>query len=244
MDDDSIRSKKHANDIWFTKNQRVKLWKGNPGPHDWLWVYNRSEDDLDEFQERLITAVARDGIRLDFVPLTGPDHMENLKFKPTRCSLPHEIVSDIGRAADFIRKDGSLIRFTNGGDWEPVPIDKEEVSCMSNITAAWILRSRSLRPLTEKYDEASKALVEEISAEYMDRMKGVMRCRKLVNNAWVRYIPSLGRPPPISSTDIRSTIASCPDDQLFERLKDTVLHPEILVRFIRRERARAPIRRI
>ncbi|KID63637.1 uncharacterized protein G6M90_00g064370 [Metarhizium brunneum] len=80
LDDDDIRTKCRAtgDKLLFTKQERVKIWRGH-GPSDWLWVFDRSATDWSPFRRNLIKATAEDGFRLDFVLLAGPDQI-NPKF--------------------------------------------------------------------------------------------------------------------------------------------------------------------
>ncbi|KAI1767912.1 hypothetical protein GGR53DRAFT_51852 [Hypoxylon sp. FL1150] len=233
MSDESVQSKKYASDISFTRAERVQLWTGNQKPHDWLYVYDRSSRECDEFKQRLVNATRKDGFHLEFVALYGADHLDPVDDSWDPKNM---IYSDAGRAADFLNEDGSAPRLNTYEDWEPVIIDEGLIGRISAITAKWIMRSRSLELGEIIGREVHKALIEEVSAEYTDRMKGVVQCTKSGARWWVRYIPALDGPKQVSSTDVRRIITECPPDELFEKVKEMVLHPEILVQLVRRRK--------
>ncbi|XXG99597.1 hypothetical protein Hte_005938 [Hypoxylon texense] len=225
--------KQYTDDVWFEKAQRIQLWTGNQGPHDWLWFYERRGREWDEFQERLISAVKRDGFHLEFILLCGPDNvdMDHMSPKDDIWGCKNIIVSDVGRAASFVRANGKLTRLSTCTAWEPVSIDPREIVRKSTDTAEWILSSLSL---TMSGQKTYGALIEEIGAEYANRMRGVALCRhRRAAHRWIRYVPDVDGMMQMSSTDIRRTIARCPVDQLSEKLKGKALHPELLVQFVR-----------
>jgi hypothetical protein len=55
LDDDCVEEKCRdaGEDVVLTKDQRVRLWRGESGPNDWYWVYDRSMEEWDSFRNRL-----------------------------------------------------------------------------------------------------------------------------------------------------------------------------------------------
>ncbi|KAI1774432.1 hypothetical protein F4818DRAFT_419925 [Hypoxylon cercidicola] len=138
ISDRGVRKKEYADDIWFTRAERVRLWTGNQGPHDWLWVYNRSSDEWRTFLERLTGAVQRDGFQLEYVRLFGPDHVRINSVPGPLLAVENIIVGNVGRAADFVGEDGRLTRLMTCGAWQPVSIEQNEMVRMSTGMAEWI----------------------------------------------------------------------------------------------------------
>ncbi|KAI6085151.1 hypothetical protein F4821DRAFT_241278 [Hypoxylon rubiginosum] len=244
LDNDSVREKEYADEIWLRKTQRAKLWSGHRGLRDWAWVYAKADDEWDNFQERLTRLITTVGFKLEYVALFGPDHVgiHNVRAKWWDCE--NMIVNDAGRAADFVCEDGKLTRLNTCSNWEPVSIDKEEMDWMSTLTAQWLLSSRSFGKsgkwpssleLTNECDtEEFKALIERITEEYTHRMKGVVSCRKQQAGRWIRYIPTVDDTvwKDSSSTHLRRIIKTTPPDQLYEKLKGKALCPRTLVRYV------------
>ncbi|KAI2626437.1 hypothetical protein GGR54DRAFT_470320 [Hypoxylon sp. NC1633] len=225
------RGKAYGNEVLFTLAERVRLWTGDHGPHDWLWVYPHGKYHWKYFQARLTSAASRDGFRLQFLYLGGPDNVGNDGEVPLDVGWQcrNVLVCDAGRKADFVRADGTLARIEGCRSWHSLSGNtKREKSLvkMASDTAQWLLGSLSFTMLE---NEAYKGLVKEILLEYTTRMKGVSVCAFITEpKRWVRFIPGGDFTVRVSSTEIRSTILTCPPDELFESLKDTALHPEIL----------------
>ncbi|KAI4864960.1 hypothetical protein F4820DRAFT_422202 [Hypoxylon rubiginosum] len=141
------QSKEYTDDVSFTRDQKIQLWTGNQGPHDWLWVYDRSSDEWEIFRDRLTRAIRRDGFHLEFVWLGGPDHVKTDDVSKEVWGCEDIIVSDVGRMADFVRPNGKLIRLTTCTPWKPVSIDRKKMVRKSTDTAEWILGSLSFTML-------------------------------------------------------------------------------------------------
>ncbi|KAI1099607.1 hypothetical protein F4804DRAFT_321451 [Jackrogersella minutella] len=226
--DDWVVQRKPIGDIWFTKERRTQLWTGDE-LHDWFWVYKREMCTWHGLRQSLERKVKADGFHLEFINLCGPDHV-GVDYVTSYCK--NVIVSDVGRAADFIRADGTLAHIKGCRSWEPVSYDTIEMKREAADTARWLLSSLSFTMLGEEH---YRGLIEEIYSEYASRMKGVQLCRRRNDpNRWVRFIPAPSGAATISSTEIRRIIKEGPRRQVLEKLKGKALHPEMLAGLIRK----------
>lgn len=76
-------------------------------------------------------------------------------------------------------------------------------------------------------------MLEERLLESSKRTEVVRVCRrKDAPEQWIRFIPTRGDTMHISSTQIRSLIATCSSEKLCEKIQLLALHPETLVRFV------------
>ncbi|KAI2468617.1 hypothetical protein F4781DRAFT_254363 [Annulohypoxylon bovei var. microspora] len=230
--DSSIRGKHFTEEVCFTIKQRVRLWTGDGGPHDWLWVYDRGRTGWEAFREILERNVSRDGFPLEFINVIGPDHFEKYDGRRRIVSgCDNTIISDVGRKAGFVFAHATLTEVRGCGHWKPISSLEKIATQKANDTASWLLSSLSFTMLGR---EAYNGLVEEIKLEFTSRMKRVRVCRRRgEHGGWIRFIPSdsnsaMG----MSSTDIRRTLVTYPPDELLERLRGKALHPEILVQLM------------
>ncbi|KAI1400943.1 hypothetical protein F4819DRAFT_487146 [Hypoxylon fuscum] len=214
--------------IKFTKAEKARLWTGDYAPHDWLWVYQKSHSEWDEFRTSLARAITTDGFKLQFILLTGSDHVRRDSF-PDTWDCENVVVGDVGRKADFVRADGSLARVDGCGSWALLPFNQKNITWKAKDTAEWLLGSLSFTMVGQGYE----ALVEEIALEYVRRMQGIRVCSyKHDTKPWLRYIPGGDGVAHLSSTDIRWAMTKYPPVELFEKLKRKVLNPEILIQLI------------
>jgi hypothetical protein len=147
LDDDCIERKCRAagEDLVLTKDQRVRLWRGEFGQSDWYWVYDRSRKDWDSFRNRLTDAITQDGFHLKFVLLCGPDYVRRTSPPPWNAwDCDEIIVSDVSRSADFTTLDGKLCRLQGCESWERVLYDKEEARRRAEEMASWLVSGMSL----------------------------------------------------------------------------------------------------
>lgn len=128
--------------IKFTKAEKARLWTGDYAPHDWLWVYQKSHSEWDEFRTSLARAITTDGFKLQFILLTGSDHVRRDSF-PDTWDCENVVVGDVGRKADFVRADGSLARVDGCGSWALLPFNQKNITWKAKDTAEWLLGSLS-----------------------------------------------------------------------------------------------------
>lgn len=122
LDDDRVRSKcvNIGQDLQFTREQRVQLWRGNTRA-PWYWVFDGSEWKWDKFRERLEKAVIRDGFDLRFVLLCGPDWVQTDSIPGWNAwDCEDIVVSDISRPADFVRPFREPLGLDGCGPWMPL----------------------------------------------------------------------------------------------------------------------------
>ncbi|KAI0851550.1 hypothetical protein F5Y00DRAFT_267733 [Daldinia vernicosa] len=223
-------SKKYVEDACFTMAQRVRLWSGDNGPHDWLWVYDQGGSKWDTFRRDLTCAIQKDGFILEFVYLSGPDRIGR---SPWDCD--NIIVSNVGREADFVIEGEVCLQLDRYGSWKRIlyrgrPHPWEAIKNMP----PWLLSSLALIMQGSNAESTEKL--------HLRYIKMVTRMRVCWNrrhpNWWIRCIPASDSRLHMSSTDIRYIIKTCPPDELLEKLKGKALHPEILVQCVEEFRLR------
>ena len=159
LDDALLRAKLRGRDksrgrdkeIVFTKSERVRLWNDNVRS-DWFWIYNRSDDEWDFFQERLTQDISQDGFEISWVLACGPDyfarpwttHGESSAPYPEHCwGCGDIIVSDVGRPADFSydigKPEKQLIAFRNCEAWKELELDIEALREYATETTSWLV---------------------------------------------------------------------------------------------------------
>jgi hypothetical protein len=149
LGDDCIERKCRAagEDLVLTKDQRVRLWRGEFGPNGWYWVYDRSREDWDSFRNRLADAITQDGFDLKFAVLCGPDYVKRTSPPPWKAwDCDEIIVSDVSRFANFTTLDGTctLCQLKDCEPWGCVAYDKEDASRRAKETASWLVSGLSL----------------------------------------------------------------------------------------------------
>ncbi|KAG9250614.1 uncharacterized protein F5Z01DRAFT_665330 [Emericellopsis atlantica] len=235
LDDEDVAQKCQGSRV-FTKDQRVRLWRGEYVPHDWLWVYDRSVEEWGYFRQRLTLAICRDGFDIGFTVLLGPDHIRRT-FPPHwgAWDCDEILVGNAGRVADFTSSHGRLLRIEDCEDWEAVVENEDQMHQRALRTVAWC--PTSLNMLGEKAMSCAQQedpsmfgrLLKECLLEYFEQLEGVKVChRKQTPKQWIRFIPTTGDPMHISSTRIRHLLATCPREKLYKNLRSLALHPEML----------------
>ncbi|KAJ9602330.1 hypothetical protein H2200_013185 [Cladophialophora chaetospira] len=143
-DDQRLQEKKPTGQRKFSFQQRVKLWQGY-GPSDWYWVCDRESDSAwHAFEAGLIQSARRDGFKLKFVSVLGPDYADMTKGVAWNYLREH-IVSDIARSADFVATEGASLKQLPGCDpWETVDVDEDRARDCANEHIAFLKRRMSL----------------------------------------------------------------------------------------------------
>jgi hypothetical protein len=131
LDDRDVEAKcrrqKQNKSLVFTKRERVQLWRGH-GTHDWCWIYDRGTQDWQTFRRRLTQAINKDGFDLKFVVVAGPDHIKRDSAPPCNpWDCEEIIVSNVGRAADFVTYRQALAKLNGCGPWKSIICDDEEI---------------------------------------------------------------------------------------------------------------------
>ncbi|KAI0377343.1 hypothetical protein F5Y04DRAFT_291840 [Hypomontagnella monticulosa] len=137
-------SKLYGEEMALKKNQKARLWLGDQ-LHDWIWVFEQSTDSWDSFRGRLTYAASRDGFALDFIFLSGPDHV-NTDDVISSWDCKNLIVSDVGREANFVRPGGAYLTLDGYSSWRTLRPDKKELVQKATETAMWLLSSISFKP--------------------------------------------------------------------------------------------------
>ncbi|KAI1440043.1 hypothetical protein F5Y02DRAFT_424675 [Annulohypoxylon stygium] len=143
LSDKSIRSKPHANEVCFSVTERARLWVGDDGPHEWLWVWEHGSRAWEKFQEALRGKLAEDGFLVEYISLYGPDNIEKPTTPVAWPGCDNIIVSDAGRKAGFVRADGTLGRLGDCGSWKPISHLEKRAIHKARETARWLLNSLS-----------------------------------------------------------------------------------------------------
>ncbi|PFH55430.1 hypothetical protein XA68_18338 [Ophiocordyceps unilateralis] len=212
-DDEKLAAKNRHEERPFLLNKakRVALWREADLSQDVVWVFDGSEASWGTFRARLQGLLARDGIHLRFLLLTGPDLVTSRSVTdPISWGCVESITSDVSRPADF-RCVHSLRQLPRCTPWEPCLPRTVEVSGddrdplgypLASATALWKCRT-SRKPLRRYCFVAA--------AESGRRQ---------------------GEAP--SSTEIRHVIASLEGSQLEHELERLALSPSLLLRHARR----------
>jgi cytidyltransferase-like protein len=153
LDDDAVNAKCRAlgSGLVFTKEERVRLWRGYV-PHDWYWIYDQDLRQWSSFRRLLTDIITQDGFDIDFAVLAGPDHIKQGSLPCTPWDCDEIIVSDVGRAADFVTTS-SILQLKDCETWEPVIWPDEAVAHYSKTVAAFLCGGMSLlAPATLKQE--------------------------------------------------------------------------------------------
>ncbi|RDA89716.1 hypothetical protein CP533_2513 [Ophiocordyceps camponoti-saundersi (nom. inval.)] len=215
-DDEKLAAKNQHDDRPFLlpKPKRVSLWRGassDLGP-DRVWVFDGSEASWKAFCSSLQARLRRDGFRLEFILLTGPDLVTSSRITdPGSWGCVETITSDISRPADF-RCRYSLRQLPRCTPWEPASTETAIILDplgypMASSTALWKCQTsrkpmRRYRFIASEVD-ADAAEADAVSAE--------------------REAPS--------STEIRRVIAELDGSQLESELERLALSPKLLLRY-------------
>ncbi|KAI2784656.1 hypothetical protein F4815DRAFT_440959 [Daldinia loculata] len=234
-------AKEFMEDVWFTMAQRVRLWRGDNGPHDWLWVYDQGRHEWEIFRYNLEHAIKADGFPFEFIYLGGPDHIGRFHVSKRPWGCDNMIVSDIGRETDFVG-DETLIRIERHGNWKqilyqnrPHPWEAEKASWDFEEFYWYRLELNYILHL-----ESNTGSIAELQLQYIRMVTGMRICwNKYDGISWVRFIPAGDSAIRVSSTDIRYTIKTCPPDELLEKLKGKALRPELLVQWVQESKHRS-----
>ncbi|RCI12577.1 hypothetical protein L249_1217 [Ophiocordyceps polyrhachis-furcata BCC 54312] len=209
-DDERLATKNRRDQRPFllSKSKRVSLWRGassDLGPNR-VWVFDGSEDSWKALRASLQTRLAREGFRLEFVLLTGPDLVTSRRVAdPSAWGCVEAITSDVSRPADF-RCVHSLRQLPRCTPWEPssstetTDIRDPLGYPMTSATALWKCQT-STRPI-RRYRFAV-ADTDAASAQ--------------------REAPS--------STEIRRVIAELDGSHLESELERLALSPTLLMRY-------------
>jgi hypothetical protein len=160
LDDRDVEAKcrrqKQNKSLVFTKRERVQLWRGH-GTHDWCWIYDRDTQDWQTFRRRLTQAINKDGFDLKFVVVAGPDHIKRDSAPPCNpWDCEEIIVSNVGRAADFVTYRQALAQLNGCGPWKSIICDDEEILRCARRSASVlniglsVLAPKSLSVLLER----------------------------------------------------------------------------------------------
>ncbi|KAI8960140.1 hypothetical protein F5Y11DRAFT_279910 [Daldinia sp. FL1419] len=223
--------KKYADEIVFSKLDRARLWLGDNGPHDWLWVYDRDGEHWDFFKNSLEELTAKDGFTLEFVFLSGPDNVGPNQLPNIEWDCKELIVCDIGRESDMVGIDGTLARCNSYGPWSQLD-HLEEIHTQEDVEMpAWLLTSLSLT-MAGEYPYAGPT--EELRRVYNLRMDGIRVCVSTWNEEYsVRFIPAEGNTIHASSANIQYILKTSRLDELYGKISQLVLNPAILAQLVR-----------
>ncbi|OTB11734.1 hypothetical protein K445DRAFT_306687 [Daldinia sp. EC12] len=232
---DIIMYREYTEYASFMGDERMRLWRGDNGPHDWLWVYGTWSGFWMEFRPKLIEAVEKDGFELEFVFLGGPDHIgkDHVTHIPWDC--PNMVVSDIGRKADFVKEDGTLHDLAGYETWQTPDLPEGTRFKEAKDMPPWLIKSLADSMSVEKSDPE---FLERLHREYTRRMNGTRTCMAGpdLEDMWVRFIPAGENPIRVSATDIRLIIGETETEGLLGALKDLAMNPEILVEMMEESR--------
>jgi hypothetical protein len=99
--------------------------------HNWFWIFERDTKEWHSFEQRLIKTTRKDGFKLEFVTLKGPDifsrHNNILSDWDTKCWDNIVITGDVGRDTDFKDANGELLQLEDFTPWEILSYDEEDI---------------------------------------------------------------------------------------------------------------------
>ncbi|KAJ9602354.1 hypothetical protein H2200_013209 [Cladophialophora chaetospira] len=244
--------------VLFTKEERVRLWRCKENVndlHEWSMVYDRSEDEFDSFQKRLIKRVKAAGFELRFMLAMGPDYL-SCHGRPGWFDYDMGdgiVVSDVARSADFTNgKGGKLERLAGCVPWEHVTEDKEAMRQQVKRHAK-SLQECTFQHDPERYDAKLKKdpyhfekVADRRYRETKRNSRKVMVCHsKRDRHKRVRFIPAAGtvrasaiNTRGISATRVEKVLSKLKRAKrgarslaaVMKELESLVLDPEILVK--------------
>lgn len=233
LDENRVQDKcdRLGQSLVLTKVERAHLWQGYT-PSPWYTVYSRSELEWHWFRKDLEKVTARDGFRLRFVLLYGPDLIRvNEDRRWHRAWDCDEIVtSNVARAADFTTPGRHLVSLEGCHGWERLRWNDAELARHAEKMVA-INNRRTVLKLTRRR-------ILKLYSESVKMLRRMRVCRQVGSRRKViRFIPTTakhGKLSNVSSTLIRRIINDCAPRQLQTKLASIVLHPRLLVRVLQR----------
>ncbi|KAF7560105.1 hypothetical protein G7046_g4041 [Stylonectria norvegica] len=206
----------------LSRDQRVNLWRGKGLPVDWAWIYDKSEAEWADFRLKLERTARKDGIRIRYILLGGPDWIgSSFIHDPRFWNCKDSITSDVSRAVDF-RHPKNLVQLNNHTFWEKPDY--------SRIYVEDRIRDR-FRGKSE--DEIS----QQVALAYR-KLDAISVCNRLQKpKGTIRFIPcnlatrSLSVP---GSTQMRRLIANTPIEKLQGELVKVAMNADILAEYVRK----------
>ncbi|KAM0438747.1 hypothetical protein ACHAPT_001505 [Fusarium lateritium] len=208
------------NPLILTREERVRLWRGNGIPVDWVWIYDRSEASWAEFRPQLAREFSKDHIEVKFILLGGPDAISaEGTYNPEYWNCPDSITSDVSRPVDF-RYPNTLRQLAGCSMWEKPTYDQ----------------ARLERQIRAKMRGKPAPVIEAALARAFATLGAVSICRRLRKpKGMIRFIPCNADQRPSeapSSTKIRQIIKTSSKESLESALKSIALNPEFLVQYV------------
>ncbi|KAI1470039.1 uncharacterized protein F4812DRAFT_457437 [Daldinia caldariorum] len=223
----------------FDNAQRVRLWRGDDGPHDWLWIFDWCPDGWDTFCYMFKKKMTMD-FDVEFLYLGGPDHIGKDYVTDCPWDSTNLIVSDIGREADFVKEDGTLHDLVNYESWQTPDIPEGTYPKKAEEMPPWLIDSLAV---IMPGDRSDPEYIEKLYQGYMSRISGTRSCKGGPKRkySWVRFILAGENPKRVSATDVRRTISETPTEELLEKIKDIVMNPEAVVEMMDKLRKSGPL---
>ncbi|KAG8526364.1 uncharacterized protein KY384_000357 [Bacidia gigantensis] len=260
LDDERLEDKfKRKKDTKiFPKAERVRLWNEN-NPSHWFWVYDRFLDDWDEFERLLIEDTLIDGYDVKFTFLCGAEFVDTpaLPERPWDCE--EIIVSDVNRSGNFYGQGFITPRtIEDYHPWEMIPflpkpkagggvIKLPGVSVLSKSSSSQsylkenqpapsspsILENQTHQTHQTHQNLEGSQIGGKLFSKDSHRNSTVWECRlKSEPLCSIRFVPGNTSQRGISSTLIREYIKNFSGGELYEKIKDLALNPEILVELL------------
>lgn len=145
----------------FGREERCQLWKEDPHFPEWAWVFESTKDGarngisevFRKFVHNLTAVTTKDGYKIDFVYLYGPDRMTP-KSSWEICRLT--LLCDAARPADYQRSCGRLRNFQNFTSWKRAETDEKELEILQRAKVQLALAALG----TTRPDVAQKTIEE------------------------------------------------------------------------------------
>lgn len=114
----------------FSKEERRLLWKEHPDFPPWAWLFDRGWEELVRFQAELKVMTERDGYKIRFVMLCGPDCRPRSDWNGKGTSgfdYNEIIVCDVAREGQISFEDG-IDAYKGFTEWKQVGLAKAIVA--------------------------------------------------------------------------------------------------------------------
>ncbi|KAH6868785.1 hypothetical protein BKA58DRAFT_201028 [Alternaria rosae] len=270
LDDYSVawkynRGKSCSKDLILTLQQRINLINNSGLYGGWHWCHPHGEPGSEAFKDRLISEAAVDGFNIQYITLTGPDHVDR-GYGSLGYYGPTIVVGTGDRERTSLRMETEtgLRKLTRYSDWRVEALEElfiQQLGAGGNLT--WLeqklsmLFPRSMTNLPGNRDERLQMIKDRLRTG-MWRLGQTRMCHrsKAPSTEWLRYVPTrffgmtggvwfLGyKEQQLSSTRLRRALASSNDaEQLKKSITGVALSPQLLIQYLRPHQQRTTLKR-
>lgn len=181
--------------LLLTHEERASLFNDSCITGGWHWCHLRGTREQDDFERKLKDAAAEDGFEIDFVTLTGPDHVSDLTAG--RVWKTNTIVVGTGHTSRTSFRADNASGLSKVGGYSEWVIRCADEKLLDDLSAGgndeWI-KKKMLMLAPEHYDslQPSGEISQEAIADFRQCLSdlGPLReCRESAQ-AILRYIPT------------------------------------------------------